>query len=98
MDFYILLFFKKKNNQNILFIKDYLKIIQMLSKTYITNNENCNIKICVDNVGCFGNICLIDSITCTYDCKYVDVFTQSAEIVNVLQMMKIDKSRVINKS
>lgn len=88
--------YKKKNNQNILFIKDYLKIIQLLSKTYITNNQDCNIKICVDSVGCFGKICLIDSITCTYKCKYVDVFTQSAEIVNILQMMKIDKSRIIN--
>ena len=91
--------YKKKNGQNVLFIKDYLKIITLLSKTYITNNQNCNIKICVDEqVGCFANDCVIDSITCTYKSNYVDVFINSPEIVNILQMMKIDKSRVINES
>lgn len=90
--------YKKKNGQNVLFIKDYLKIIHLLSKTYITNNQNCNIKICVDeHVGCFANDTVIDSITCTYKCNYVDVFINSPEIVNILQMMKIDKSRVINE-
>ena len=91
--------YKKKNCQNILFVKDYLKIINWLAKTYITNNQQCNIKICVDeHVGCFANDTVIDSITCTYKCNYVDVFTSSPEIVNILQMMKIDKSRVINES
>ena len=90
--------YKKKNGQNVLFVKDYLKIISLLSQTYITNNQHCNIKICVDeHVGCFANDTVIDSITCTYKCNYVDVFNSSPEIVNILQMMKIDKSRVINE-
>lgn len=90
--------YKKKNGQNVLFIKDYLKIISLLAKTYITNNQQCNIKICVDeNVKCFAKDCVIDSIICTYKCNYVDVFISSPEIVNILQMMKIDKSRVINE-
>ena len=90
--------YKKKNGQNVLFIKDYLKIISLLSKTYITNNQHCNIQICVDeNVKCFAKDCVIDSIICTYKCNYVDVFISSPEIVNILQMMKIDKSRVINE-
>lgn len=91
--------YKKKNGQNVLFTKDYLKIITLLAKTYITNNQQCNIKICVDeHVGCFANDYVIDSIICTYKCNYVDVFISSPEIVNILQMMKIDKSRVINES
>ena len=91
--------YKKKNGQNVLFVKDYLKIISLLSQTYITNNQHCNIKICVDeHVGCFANDTVIDSITCTYKCNYVDVFTSSPEIVNILQMMKIDKQRIINDS
>ena len=90
--------YKKLHGQNVLFVKDYLKIISLLAKTYITNNQQCNIKICIDeNVGCFANDGVIDSITCTYKCNYVDVFTSSPEIVNILQMMKIDKSRIINK-
>lgn len=89
--------YKKKNDQNILFVKDYLQIIQLLSKTFITNNEDCNIKICIDSVGCVAKEGLIDSITCTYKCNYVDVFISSPKIVNILQMMKIDKSRVINE-
>lgn len=89
--------YKKKNDQNMLFMKDYLQIIQLLSKTYITNNEECNINICIDSVGCIAKEGLIDSITCTYKCNYVDVFISSPEIVNILQMMKIDKSRVINE-
>ena len=91
--------YKKKNGQNVLFIKDYLRIIELLSKTYITNNQDCNIKICVDeHVGCFVNDTVIDSITCTYKCNYVDVFINSPEIVNILQMMKIDKQRIINEN
>ena len=89
--------YKKKNDQNVLFMKDYLKIINCLAKTYITNNQDCDIKICVDDVGCVSKEALIDSITCTYKCNYVDVFISSPEIVNILQMLKIDKSRVINK-
>lgn len=89
--------YKKKNDQNMLFMKDYLQIIQLLSKTYITNNQECDIKICIDSVGCIAKEGLIDSITCTYKCNYVDVFISSPEIVNILQMMKIDKSRVINE-
>lgn len=89
--------YKKKNDQNMLFMKDYLQIIQLLSKTFITNNEECNISICIDSVGCVSKEGLIDSITCTYKCNYVDVFISSPEIVNILQMMKIDKSRVINE-
>ena len=89
--------YKKLHGQNVLFVKDYLKIINLLAKTYITNNQQCNIKICVDeNVGCFANDGVIDSITCTYKSNYVDVFINSPEIVNILQMMKIDKSRIIN--
>ena len=91
--------FKKLHGQNVLFKKDYLRIIELLTKTYITNNEDCNIKICVDeHVGCFVNDTVIDSITCTYKCNYVDVFINSPEIVNILQMMKIDKQRIINES
>lgn len=91
--------YKKKNGQNVLFTKDYLKIISLLAKTYITNNQHCNIQICVDeNVKCFAKDCVIDSIICTYKCNYVDVFISSPEIVNILQMMKIDKSRIINDS
>ncbi len=90
--------YKKKNGQNVLFTKDYLKIISLLAKTYITNNQQCNIKICVDeNVKCFAKDYVIDSIICTYKSNYVDVFISSPEIVNILQMMKIDKSRVINE-
>ena len=90
--------YKKKNGQNVLFTKDYLKIISLLAKTYITNNQQCNIKICVDeNVKCFAKDYVIDSIICTYKCNYVDVFISSPEIVNILQMMKIDKSRIINE-
>lgn len=90
--------YKKKNDQNMLFMKDYLQIIQLLSKTFITNNQECDIKICIDSVGCIAKEGVIDSITCTYKCNYVDVFISSPEIVNILQMMKIDKSRVINES
>lgn len=89
--------YKKKNNQNVLFMKDYLNIINLLSKTYITNNQDCNIKICIDSVGCVAKEGVIDSITCTYKGNYVDVFISSPEIVNILQMMKIDKTRVINE-
>ena len=32
--------FKKLHGQNVLFKKDYLKIIELLTKTYITNNED----------------------------------------------------------
>ena len=91
--------YKKMHGQNVLFKKDYLKIIELLTKTYITNNEDCNIKMYIDeNIGCFTNDTVIDSITCTYKCNYVDVFTSSPEIVNILQMMKIDKQRIINES
>lgn len=90
--------YKKKNDQNMLFMKDYLQIIQLLSKTFITNNQECDIKICIDSVGCIAKEGVIDSITCTYKCNYVDVFINSPEIVNILQMMKIDKSRVINEA
>lgn len=90
--------YKKLHKQNILFIKDYLKIINWLAKTYITNNQNCDIKIYVDeSIGCSANDGIIDSITCTYKSNYVNVFTSSPEIVNILQMLKIDKSRIINK-
>lgn len=90
--------YKKKNDQNVLFMKDYLQIINLLAKTYITSNQPCDIKICVDEVGCVAKEGLIDSITCTYKYNYVDVFISSPEIVNILQMMKIDKSRVINEA
>ena len=90
--------YKKIHGQNVLFRKDYLKIIYWLAKTYITNNEDCNIKIYIDeNVGCFTNDYVIDSISCSYKGGFIDIFTKSAEIVNILQMMKIDKSRVINQ-
>lgn len=90
--------FKKLHGQNILFKKDYLKIIELLTKTYITNNEDCNIKMYVDeNIGCFINDWVIDSISCSYKGGFIDIFTKSAEIVNILQMMKIDKSRIINQ-
>ena len=90
--------FKKLHGQNLLFKKDYLKIIELLTKTYITNNEDCNIKMYVDeNVGCFANDWVIDSISCSYKGGFIDIFTKSAEIVNILQMMKIDKQRIINQ-
>lgn len=90
--------YKKIHGQNVLFKNDYLKIIYWLAKTYITNNEDCNIKIYIDeNVGCFTNDYVIDSISCSYKGGFIDIFTKSAEIVNILQMMKIDKSRVINQ-
>lgn len=90
--------FKRIHGQNILFKKDYLKIIELLTKTYITNNEDCNIKMYVDeNVGCFTNDWVIDSISCSYKGGFIDIFTKSAEIVNILQMMKIDKQRIINQ-
>ena len=90
--------FKKLHGQNILFKKDYLKIIELLTKTYITNNEDCNIKMYVDeNIGCFINDWVIDSISCSYKGGFIDIFTKSAEIVNILQMMKIDKQRIINQ-
>ena len=90
--------FKKLHGQNVLFKKDYLKIIELLTKTYITNNEDCNIKMYVDeNIGCFANDWVIDSISCSYKGGFIDIFTKSAEIVNILQMMKIDKSRIINQ-
>ena len=89
--------FKKLHGQNVLFKKDYLRIIELLTKTYITNNEDCNIKMYVDeNVGCFANDWVIDSISCSYKGGFIDIFTRSAEIVNILQMMKIDKQRIIN--
>lgn len=90
--------YKKKNGQNVLFIKDYLNIISLLAKTYITNNQQCNINLCVDSVGCSSKEGLIDSIICTYGFNYVDVFISSPKIVNILQMMKIDKSRVVNET
>lgn len=91
--------FKKLHGQNVLFKKDYLKIIELLTKTYITNNEDCNIKMYVDeNIGCFANDWVIDSISCSYKGGFIDIFTRSAEIVNILQMMKIDKQRIINES
>lgn len=90
--------FKKLHGQNVLFKKDYLKIIELLTKTYITNNEECNIKMYVDeNIGCFANDWVIDSISCSYKGGFIDIFTKSAEIVNILQMMKIDKQRIINQ-
>lgn len=90
--------FKKLHGQNVLFKKDYLRIIELLTKTYITNNEDCNIKMYVDeNVGCFTNDWVIDSISCSYKGGFIDIFTRSAEIVNILQMMKIDKQRIINQ-
>lgn len=90
--------FKKLHGQNVLFKKDYLKIIELLTKTYITNNEDCNIKMYVDeNIGCFANDWVIDSISCSYKGGFIDIFTRSAEIVNILQMMKIDKQRIINQ-
>lgn len=89
--------FKKLHGQNVLFKKDYLRIIELLTKTYITNNEDCNIKMYVDeNIGCFANDWVIDSISCSYKGGFIDIFTRSAEIVNILQMMKIDKQRIIN--
>ena len=89
--------YKKIHGQNVLFKKDYLKIIELLTKTYITNNEDCNIKMYIDeNIGCFVNDWVIDSISCSYKGGFIDIFTRSAEIVNILQMMKIDKSRIIN--
>ena len=91
--------FKKLHGQNVLFKKDYLRIIELLTKTYITNNEDCNIKMYVDeNIGCFANDWVIDSISCSYKGGFIDIFTRSAEIVNILQMMKIDKQRIINES
>lgn len=91
--------FKKLHGQNVLFKKDYLRIIELLTKTYITNNEDCNIKMYVDeNIGCFANDWIIDSISCSYKGGFIDIFTRSAEIVNILQMMKIDKQRIINES
>ena len=90
--------FKKLHGQNVLFKKDYLKIIELLTKTYITNNEDCNIKMYIDeNIGCFANDWVIDSISCSYKGGFIDIFTRSAEIVNILQMMKIDKQRIINQ-
>ena len=90
--------YKKLHGQNVLFKKDYLKIIELLTKTYITNNEDCNIKMYVDeNIGCFANDWVIDSISCSYKGGFIDIFTRSAEIVNILQMMKIDKQRIINQ-
>ena len=90
--------YKKIHGQNVLFKKDYLKIIELLTKTYITNNEDCNIKMYIDeNIGCFANDWVIDSISCSYKGGFIDIFTRSAEIVNILQMMKIDKSRIINQ-
>ena len=90
--------YKKIRGQNVLFKKDYLKIIELLTKTYITNNEDCNIKMYIDeNIGCFANDWVIDSISCSYKGGFIDIFTRSAEIVNILQMMKIDKSRIINQ-
>ena len=90
--------FKRLHGQNVLFKKDYLRIIELLTKTYITNNEDCNIKMYVDeNVGCFANDWVIDSISCSYKGGFIDIFTRSAEIVNILQMMKIDKQRIINQ-
>ena len=90
--------FKRLHGQNILFKNDYLKIIELLTKTYITNNEDCNIKMYVDeNIGCFANDWVIDSISCSYKGGFIDIFTKSAEIVNILQMMKIDKQRIINQ-
>lgn len=90
--------YKKIHGQNVLFKKDYLKIIDLLTKTYITNNEDCNIKMYIDeNIGCFANDWVIDSISCSYKGGFIDIFTRSAEIVNILQMMKIDKSRIINQ-
>lgn len=91
--------FKRLHGQNVLFKKDYLRIIELLTKTYITNNEDCNIKMYVDeNVGCFANDWVIDSISCSYKGGFIDIFTRSAEIVNILQMMKIDKQRIINEN
>ena len=91
--------FKKLHGQNVLFKKDYLRIIELLTKTYITNNEDCNIKMYVDeNIGCFANDWIIDSISCSYKGGFIDIFTRSAEIVNILQMMKIDKQRIINEN
>lgn len=91
--------FKKLHGQNVLFKKDYLRIIELLTKTYITNNEDCNIKMYVDeNIGCFANDWVIDSISCSYKGGFIDIFTRSAEIVNILQMMKIDKQRIINEN
>ena len=91
--------FKKLHGQNVLFKKDYLRIIELLTKTYITNNEDCNIKMYVDeNIGCFVNDWVIDSISCSYKGGFIDIFTRSAEIVNILQMMKIDKQRIINEN
>jgi hypothetical protein len=90
--------YKKIHGQNVLFKKDYLKIIELLTKTYITNNEDCNIKMYIDeNIGCFANDWVIDSISCSYKGGFIDIFTRSAEIVNILQMMKIDKQRIINQ-
>lgn len=90
--------YKKIHGQNVLFKKDYLKIIELLTKTYITNNEDCNIKMYIDeNIGCFVNDWMIDSISCSYKGGFIDIFTRSAEIVNILQMMKIDKQRIINQ-
>ena len=90
--------YKKLHGQNVLFKKDYLKIIELLTKTYITNDEDCNIKMYVDeNIGCFANDWVIDSISCSYKGGFIDIFTRSAEIVNILQMMKIDKQRIINQ-
>ena len=90
--------YKKMHGQNVLFKNDYLKIIELLTKTYITNNEDCNIKMYIDeNVGCFTNDWVIDSISCSYKGGFIDIFTRSAEIVNILQMMKIDKQRIINQ-
>lgn len=90
--------FKKIHGQNVLFKKDYLNIIELLTKTYITNNEDCNIKMYIDeNIGCFANDWVIDSISCSYKGGFIDIFTRSAEIVNILQMMKIDKQRIINQ-
>lgn len=89
--------YKKEHGQNILYKKDYLEIIELLTKTYITNNEDCNIKMFVDEcVGCFANNYVIDSISCSYNGGFIDIFNKSAEIVNILQMMKIDKQRIIN--
>ena len=90
--------YKRLHGQNVLFKKDYLRIIELLTKTYITNNEDCNIKMYVDeNIGCFANDWVIDSISCSYKGGFIDIFTKSAEIVNILQMMKIDKQRIINE-
>lgn len=90
--------YKRDHGQNVLFKNDYLKIIELLTKTYITNNEDCNIKIFVDeSIGCFTTDYIIDSISCSYNGGFIDIFNRSAEIVNILQMMKIDKQRVINQ-